>query len=75
MRSIDIKMISYSHANKTHFHKKGSELRPRPNVELFMRGANGLVRKFVKSESTSGSVIKVRLNGSSNTFYPSPLDG
>ena len=39
MRSIDIKMISYSHVNKTYFHKRGFALRPRPNVKLFMRGA------------------------------------
>ena len=30
-----MKMISYSHANKTHFYKKGFALRPKPNVELF----------------------------------------
>ena len=34
-----MKMISYSHANKTHFHKKGFVQRPRPNVKLFMTGA------------------------------------
>ena len=31
--------LSYSHANKTHFHKRGFALRPRPNVELFIIGA------------------------------------
>ena len=46
--AIDVKMISYSHANKTHFHKKGFEL------SLLMKVRNldfgkGLLDRFLAS--------------------------
>ena len=43
-----MKMVFYSHANKTHFHKKGFELKPRFESE-FLELGNGLLGPFLQT--------------------------